>query len=503
MPGNYYRVRKRFYYNFKRAMKKEILSCLLCCLLAMGGTNAIANIHPVASLTEFKVALENVKPGDTIVWKDGSYADVKINFQPKQNGIAHNLIVLKAATAGKVIFTGNSQLMLSGQYLMATGFSFEGRSTLDKGDVLAFSNTSSYSRISNCAVIDYSPADPLANNNWMSLQGTFNEVDHCYFSGKTNQGPYLVVRYKTGKDFVDGSDAAPSTHHRIHHNYFGYRTMPTDNGGEDMRIGDSKTSFTRGFNIIEYNYFEDLRLEPEVISNKSCDNIYRFNTFMGNDGALVLRHGQRCFVYGNYFNGKTGRGTSGGIRIINADQTVFNNYLENLEGGKENMKAPITIMSGLVGSALNEYYPASNAIVAYNTVVNSVGAAIKIGAGNKAKGKEPEAPQNVLLAGNLVLNSGGNNQDPLLVLDNKSSYILKDNFYNNGAVNEKGFSMLKNKNITRQNGLSYIQKNEDASLLAGINQRLALHGIQLSAEQITYFDASWKLTKQDVGVSWK
>ncbi|HSN59458.1 MAG TPA: polysaccharide lyase 6 family protein [Ferruginibacter sp.] len=355
-------------------IKQPLFSLIFIILLSVVGFSVKAEEYLVATAVELKDALQKVKAGDVVIWKDGSYADMKINFQPKQNGSADLWIVLKAQTAGKVIFKGSSQLILNGSYLRAEGFLFEGKTSLEKGDVMAFSKSSKYCRITNCAVIDYTPADAMVNNNWMNLQGTYNEVDHCYFKGKTNQGPYLVVRYLTDDSFIDGSDTAPSTYHRIHHNYFGYRSMPTDNGGEDLRIGDSKTSFTRGFNIIEYNYFEDHRLEPEVISNKSCDNIYRFNTFINNDGAMVLRHGQRCFVYGNYFNGKAGRNKSGGIRIINSNQTVFNNYLENLEGGKDYMKAPFTIMGGLLGSNLNEYYPAHNAIVAYNTVVNSVGA---------------------------------------------------------------------------------------------------------------------------------
>jgi len=483
-------------------MKQAFFSLLFGIILSTFVFYTKAAEYSVANAAEFKIALEKVQAGDEVIWKDGTYSDVKINFQPKQKGTADVWIVLKAQTAGKVIFTGSSQLILNGTYLRAEGFLFEGKTTQEKGDVMAFSKSSMHCRITNCAVIDYAPADAMLNNNWMSMQGIYNEVDHCYFKGKTNQGPYLVVRYLTDDTFIDGSDTAPSAYHRIHHNYFGYRTLPTDNGGEDLRIGDSKTSFTRGFNIIEYNYFEDHRLEPEVISNKSCDNIYRFNTFINNDGALVLRHGQRCFVYGNYFNGNSGRNKSGGIRIINPNQTVFNNYLENLEGGKDHMKAPVTIMSGLAGSELNEYYPAHNAIVAFNTIVNSVGAVITAGAGNKAKGKPFDAPKNILLEGNVILYTTGKNTDPFIVLDNNTNYTLKNNFYTNGITGEKGFSLLKAKKIKTKDGFSFTEMDVDKTTIDSINQRLVIHQIKLTDKAISNFNPVWKLNKNEVGVSW-
>ena len=462
-----------------------------------------ASDYAVASESDLKSALAKAKAGDVIIWKNGTYNNVRINFETTANGTTNIPIILKAETEGKAVFTGSSQLLVNGNYLQAEGFLFEGISTLGSGDVLAFNSNAAHCRITNCAVINYTPKDELVNNNWMSLQGTFNEVDHCYFTGKTNQGPYLVVRYKKEKGYVDGSDAAASTHHRIHHNYFGYRTLPTDNGGEDMRIGDSFTSFTHGFNIIEYNYFEDHRLEAEVISNKSWDNIYRFNTFMGNDGQMVLRHGQKCFVYGNYFDGKSGRNTSGGIRIINANQTVFNNYITNAEGSEKDVsKAGIVIMCGLVESALNGYYSADNAVVAYNTTVNCVGPVVKFGYGNKSKGKPFTSPQNLSIVANLLVNILGNNNKAAIEIEPVTYTICQDNFYTNGSSNVKGFSFINPKKITTKANFKYAAMPVNKSIIDTINQRLAIHNIQLTPEDITHFNPAWRLDKKAVGVSW-
>lgn len=479
---------------------KQFLAILFSfsCLLAN------ATEHIVISVEEFNATMQKVVAGDVIIWKNGTYTDAKISFKPKVNGVPNLPIYLKAETAGKVIFKGSSMISVNGDYLQVEGFLFEGTSTLDKDDVLAFTQNANHCRITNCAVINYTPNDVNANNNWISLQGLNNEVDHCYFTGKTNQGPYLVVRYKTGKDFVAGSDAAPSTHHHIHHNYFGYRTLPSDNGGEDMRIGDSKTSFTHGFNIIEYNYFEDQRLEAEIISNKSWNNIYRFNTFIANDGCLCLRHGQQCFVYGNYLDGKTGRNKSGGLRVINPNQTVFNNYVENVEGAETNtLKAGIVVMSGLENSELNGYYPADSVIVAYNTFVSCAGPVIKVGVGNKSKGLPFAAPENISLVANLVVNSYGKDNKAMREFENVTYSSCKNNFYTNGGnVGVKGFEAIKEKDVVKQNGFSFYKMKIDEAIINSINQRLSIHQIRLTNKEIICFNPEWKINKKDVGVSW-
>jgi len=471
---------------------------LISCLV----TNATD--HTVSSVEGFNAAMQKVVAGDIIIWKNGIYIDTKISFKPNVNGIPNLPIYLKAESAGKVVFKGSSIISINGDHLQVEGFLFEGTSTLDKDDVLAFSQNSNHCRITNCAVIDYTPNNLNANNNWISLQGIHNEVDHCYFKGKTNQGPYLVVRYKTGKDFITGSDIAPSTHHYIHHNYFGFRTLPSDNGGEDIRIGDSKTSFTHGFNIIEYNYFEDQRLEAEIISNKSWNNIYRFNTFIANDGAMVLRHGQKCFVYGNYLDGKTGRNKSGGLRVINANQTVFNNYVVNVEASQSNaLKAGIVIMSGLENSEINGYYAADSAIVAYNTLVNCAGPVIKVGVGNKSKGQNFIAPKDISIVSNLAINSIGQDSRAISEYEKINYLYCKNNVYTNGGnLAIKGFDAIKEKQVQKHNGFFCYDKKEDEIVIKMINERLAIHNIHLKKEDIMHYNPKWKLEKKDVGVSW-
>lgn len=488
---------------------KKIVQYLLFIFLYCLPKYSTAVSFLISSTQELQLVEEKIKAGDTIVWKNGNYSDIKINFIPIQNGTQQLPIVLKAETFGKVSFNGNSQICIGGNYLVVQGFVFEGKCTLGKEHVIdckakknGNSIVANHCQITNCAIINYSMPETNGEvNYYINLIGTFNEVDHCYFTGKTNKGPTLVIEYEQPKGYIPGSDVAPASHHYIHHNYFGYRTY-SENGGEQIRVGTSTTSFSHGFNIVEYNFFEEERIEAEIISNKSWNNIYRFNTFVANDGGMVIRHGQQCFVYGNYMVGNSGRKESAGLRIINPNNTCFNNYLENLEGGYKSMKAPITIMSGLLGSELNEYYPADNAIIAYNTIVNSVGPAIQLGTGNAAKGKPFLAAKNVCIVGNIIINTKGNNVNPIELLEPNTTFSSKDNLFNNGVTNITGFTLLNDKEMQHKNGLIFVQKNINQSIIDTINQRLSIHQIKLSVKDITQFNPQWITTKQQVGVSW-
>jgi poly(beta-D-mannuronate) lyase len=490
-------------------MNQKLPVFFMRCFLLFCTVGARATDYPVKNTEEFSSALKLVKPGDMIIWEDGAYNDLKINFSPAKNGKENAMIVLRARTAGKVVLSGNAQIFISGKYLQVEGFLFEGKCTLGEKESaikLGPENNNSpdavHCRVTNCAVVNYTRTEASGiDNNYIALEGTFNEIDHCYFYGKTNKGPTVVVNYPINKKENKGTDELPSTYHRVHHNYFGYRTY-SSNGGEQIRVGVSGASNTHGFNIIEYNYFEDERNEGEVISNKSCDNIYRFNTLVGNDGALVLRNGRDNFAYGNYINGQSGRNESGGLRVVNFNNTVFNNYLENGEGGGKAMKSPIVVMDGLVGAGINDYQPAHNAIVAYNTVVNAAGPAIAIGVGNVHKGKAFEAPQNVVLVGNAIINTTGVDDSPLIVVDAAAGYVTQGNYFTNGATSDKGFSLLTEKDITVKGSFCFVKTKVEPAVMNAINKRLAPHKIKLTEKEIMEFDPKWIVGKKDVGVTW-
>jgi poly(beta-D-mannuronate) lyase len=133
-----------------------------------------------------------------------------------------------------------------------------------------------------------------------------------------------------------------------------------------------------------------------ILSNKSCENIYRYNTFFNSEGTLTLRHGNRCTVHSNFFLG-TGNDRAGGVRIIGEDHLVYNNYFQDLMG--TGYRAALPIMNGVPNSPLNRYFQVKNARVLFNTFVNCF-ENIVLGAGESDELSLP--PKDCLIANNAI-----------------------------------------------------------------------------------------------------
>ena len=301
--------------------------------------------------------------GDTIIMKNGTWTDQIIKFSA--NGTAEQPIVLMAETPGEVILSGRSRLSFSGEYIEVSGLFFKDGDA--GGSVIEFRTKSSElarnCRVTNTVIENYNPANNLSDSKWVSIYGEYNRVDHCSFVNKTNQGTLLVVWMTNG--------IVPN--HAIDHNFFGYRIPNLDgegkelNGQEIIRIGTSDYSLQNGGCEISNNYFEHCNGEIEIISNKSCENVYTNNLFYECVGMLTLRHGNRCTVEGNYFFGN-GISDAGGVRIIGEDHKVYNNYFEALEG--TGYRAALCMVRGVKDSPLNRYFQVQNAEVMFNTMVN-------------------------------------------------------------------------------------------------------------------------------------
>ncbi len=302
--------------------------------------------------------------GDTIVMKNGIWANQAISL--KGTGTAAHPVVLEAETPGEVILNGSSKIGFSGEYIVVSGLYFlDGN--LSGSAVVEFRTTSSAlaenCRLTNTAIVNYNPTDKTVDSKWVSIYGKNNTVDHCSFENKTNMGTLLVVWLQSGV----------TVNHVIADNYFGYRNPNLDpngnelNGQEIIRIGTSDVSMTTAAVTVRGNIFEKCNGEMEIISNKSCGNLFTNNLFIECKGTLTLRHGNNCTVTGNYFFGN-GISETGGVRIIGENHKVYNNYFERLDG--TDFRSALSMVPGVKNSALNEYFQVKNALVVFNTMVN-------------------------------------------------------------------------------------------------------------------------------------
>lgn len=336
--------------------------------------------------------MRHAKPGTSIILREGEWRDAQIIL--KAQGAPQQPITLKAAVPGKTILTGSSTLRLAGEYLVIEGLSF-----LDPdpkvSDLIQFRNDSDelalHCRMTNCSVICERSTSDGRESRWINVYGSDNRVDHCAFEGKSGKGAMFVV-------WLDQNSGG---RHRIDHNYFGPREELGKNGGETIRVGDSKTADIDAACIVERNLFEKCNGETECISNKSSGNVYRDNTFLEVSGSLTLRHGNRCLVERNVFIGNKAAGT-GGVRIVGEDHVVRGNYFENLTG--DDARAAICLMMGIPNSPANRYRQIKNVTIEGNSIV-SCKHSILIGLSDDKKATL--APETTVFRGNQVSSPKG------------------------------------------------------------------------------------------------
>ena len=343
---------------------------------------------------ELAHAIASAEPGDAIVMANGTWTDTRIAFHAR--GTVRDTITLRAETPGQVILNGRSTLRIGGEYLKVDGLWFDG-GALTGGHVIEFRRSSSdltnHSRLTNCAITDYNPPSTSTQYKWVSIYGSHNRVDHCHFAGKAHDGATVVVW------LGDPPNDRP-THHRLDHNHFGHRPDLGKNGGETIRIGTSSRSMQNALVVVERNLFEECDGEIEIISNKSGQNTFRYNTFRRSAGTLTLRHGNEARVYGNFFFGE-GKPRTGGVRIIGERHEVYNNYFQDLTG--TGYRAALSVVNGVEDSPLNRYFQVKDAVIAFNTFVNTAETFV-IGAGKSRE--QSLAPENLTIASNLVETNG-------------------------------------------------------------------------------------------------
>ena len=368
----------------------------------------------VSTQDEFRAAVKIAQPGDVIVLENGTWTDFDMVLEAE--GTAEHPIFVIAEDAGQVILNGQSSLRMGGQHLIVSGLVFRDGYT-PRGEVISFRSDSKTlafnSRVTRTVIENYNNPDRSERDAWVVMYGQNNEFDHNHISGKLNSGVTMTVRLNT-------EDSQNNNHH-IHHNYFGPRPVYGANGGETLRIGTSTYSLTNSNSLVEHNFFDRCSGEVEIISNKSGGNIYRGNTFSESRGTLTLRHGNGTLVENNLFDGK-GAPYTGGVRVINAQQTVRNNVFRDLNG--ERFSGAFVVMNGVPDSPINRYHQVDGAVIENNTF-DSVGT-IELAEGSDSE--RSAVPINSVFRNNVVF--GSRDVTPFNLYDDLSGLEFSGNITN-------------------------------------------------------------------------
>jgi len=432
------------------SLKKQLLgaSLLIAATVSLsgcGGEGAANNTSAdvIQDQAAFKDAVKNAQPGDVLTLANGTWEDFEILFTGQ--GEKDNPITLTAETKGEVILTGQSNLRLAGEYLEVSGLVFKDGYT-PTSEVISFRQNSkefaNNSRVTEVVIDNYNNPERFEVDFWVMMYGKNNRFDHNHLVGKRNKGVTMAVRMNT--------DESRENYHRIDHNYFGPRPILGSNGGETLRVGTSHHSRLNSYTTIENNYFDRCDGELEIISSKSGKNKILNNTFFESRGTLTMRHGNDTLVEGNVFFGNDVDHT-GGIRVINARQTVRNNYMEGLKGTR--FGGALVVMNGVPNGPINRYDPVVGAVIENNSLINSDN--VQLGAGSDEERSGP--PSDTSFASNLIYNE--DDRDVFTVYDDMSGIDFKDNVL--GSMDPPEFSTgFKRESLVMAragNGLMYPQ----------------------------------------------
>ena len=340
-------------------------------------------------------------PGDVIILANGVYdSDDRIDFIG--DGTEDNPITFRAETPGGVVFTGGLKMNIGGDYVIVDGFHWKGG--YGASNFIQFRNGYDYanhSTIQNCAIdgLGVEPSEwaedladgQITKHRWIVLYGTYNTVINCSFMNKNTAGALILAEYAYNA-FPNVPDGEPEINnscelvgHTISNNYF-YKfakmdpTLSNAGDSETIRIGTSEYQNVNSGATVSNNYFVEADGENEIITNKSKNNSYINNTFRRSRGSLVLRHGSRATVDGNYFLGENVDGT-GGIRITDSYHNITNNYIQDCIAVESNAKwnNGITFIGGSDNADVdcnstdvsNGYQKTTDINVSNNTIMNT------------------------------------------------------------------------------------------------------------------------------------
>lgn len=309
-----------------------------------GAIPGVAAVMSVDSIAALQKQIQSAAPGDTITLKNGRY-ETSAPIAVTCAGAAGRPITITAESVGGVEIAGTHGFNVAqpAAHVVIAGFNLthaSGRNAIAAGTSGVRFTRNTF----RCT----------GDGPYLSVSGDDAQIDYNEFRDKATVGNMINVT---------GSGSQVARRLWIHHNYFHDFTNARVNGAETIRFGLSGLSMSTGNGLVEHNLFVRCRGENELISNKSCGNTYRYNTFLDSAGAqLTLRHGNDCVVYGNYFR------QTDGLRIFGDRHQVFSNYFEGNTLG-------INLGNGggevADGAALTSHDRPDGCVIAFNTLIDN------------------------------------------------------------------------------------------------------------------------------------
>jgi Chondroitinase B len=312
------------------------------------------NFRNVSNCALLDAALSNANPGDVIVLADGDYNCDRILAR---NGTSSKPIIIAAANPRQPRFI-SAALTVSGSHIVVANLTFDNSGIKVTGD---------FNRITKNRFQNNAGALRAAVT---VDRGNSNRIDH-------NEVVDFSTAHRGFRIIPASSGNNTAKKNVIDRNYLHRSLGPRKNGADGIQLGsNSSHTYERLNTIVEYNLMEQWDIDGEMISNKSSNNIIRFNTLANSNAAGPIRLGTFVDVISNYFFGVRA------LVIQGDDHRAIGNTVEN---GSVVVKNGDTTLDDL--SVATSHPAARRTLVAGNTVINGeICVGCRVPRGNNAKG---------------------------------------------------------------------------------------------------------------------
>lgn len=192
-------------------------------LIAISANSFAKKIH-VSNVAEVYKVVNNLKPGDSLVFQKGEYKDIQLLL--KQSGSSSKPIVLIAKTPGSVIFCGDVKVAMYGVYTELNGIYFTNGNrnpnqwkSHGPGLIAMYA---SFCRVSNCAFNNFDEANSAYITTSLDEKGnvpTHCRIDHCSFTNKLTFDQVINLNNQAAPDKTS-QVIAPPMYHRVDHCLF-------------------------------------------------------------------------------------------------------------------------------------------------------------------------------------------------------------------------------------------------------------------------------------------
>lgn len=155
---------------------------------------ALAKDYLVETQKAYKKAAKTLKPGDTIILKNGEWKDFEIIFQGE--GSEDKIITLRAETPGGVSLTSQSNIRVGGAFLAIHGLRFENGYSPTR-DVIDMRSPNykgaAFLELSDIVIDGFNKPGTDDKDYWINFRGVRNRLTRSALLNKTSFGATVIT----------------------------------------------------------------------------------------------------------------------------------------------------------------------------------------------------------------------------------------------------------------------------------------------------------------------